>query len=503
MGQNQWGIDLKPKNKFSILLQKLMIETGLKNSALAEKLQYDVSYISKWSSGRFLPSEKNAEKIAGEIAACIVESLSEEKEFELSETYQASDPEELKDHIYQALLDAFYESKNKPCEVQLRETDKLYLLGVPVRSLIEEIYFTGSDKLEGTEIAAVIDIFSLDHESRLILAGIENGRFTIRDSFPDVHFSMILNAYPISAHEESDCVYDSVFLIHMLTSFSRIDFRLYNQPFAYGKYIYAEKNRILVTGILSEGDDHCFGVTRSSDGSVVNTIYQKIRRMCSQETQAFRRSTIAAMIRKREYMQSVLSTEVCFLMGHITELLVPTGLFDILAEEIREEWEGSIEELRRLHQLSCGIMEKNDIHIMIYESAFTDFVVSGELDFYNHCLYLTPKQRLQCLKHIFQILQKREYTGIKLIDGGFSKDFQYITNPCLFMSAYICYLRLENGCYENNILILNDKIIRDLFRNFWQEIWDRRSDIVIGEREALISKMEHYLRSVRMLADME
>lgn len=494
---------MKQKNKFGILLQRLMIETGLKNSTLAEKLQYDVSYISKWNSGRFLPSEKNADRIADEIAACIVESLSEEKEFELSEKYHASDPGELKDHIYHALLDAFYESKNKPYEVELRETDKLYLLGVPVRNLIEEAHFTGSGKQEETEIAAVIDVFSLDHESRLILAGIAKGRFAIRDSFPDVHFSMILNAYPVSAHEETDYVYDSIFLIHMLTSFSKIDFQLYNQPFAYGKYIYAERDRILITGILSERDDHCFGVTRSCDVSAVNAFWQKVKMMCSQETQAFRRSTIAEMVRKREYMQSVLSTEVCFLMGHITELLVPAGLFDILAEEIREKWEGSIEELRRLHQLSCGIMEKKDIHIMIYESAFTNFIVSGELDFYNYCLYLTPKQRLQCLEYIFQILQKREYTGIKLIEGGFSADFQYITNPCLFMSAYICYLRLENGCYENNILILNDKMIRNLFRNFWQEIWNRRSDIVIGEREALMGKMEHYLASVQMLADME
>lgn len=349
---------MKQKNKFSILLQRLMIDTGLKNSTLAEKLQYDVSYISKWSSGGVLPSEKSVDKITGKIAACIVEFLPEEKVFELSETYHASDPKELRDHIHDALLDAYYESKDKPYEVQLRETDRLYLLGVPVRNLIEETHFIGSGKQEETEIAAVIDVFSLDHESRLILAGIEKGKFAMDDSFPDVHFSMILNAYPISACEETDYIYDSIFLIHMLTSFSRIDFQLYNQPFAFGKYIYAEKDRVLVTGMLSERDNHCFGVTRSGDVLAVNTIYQKIKMMCSQETQAFRRSTIAEMIRKREYMQSVLSTEVCFLMGHITELLIPPGLFNILAEEIQEKFEGSVEELRRLHQLSCGIMEK-------------------------------------------------------------------------------------------------------------------------------------------------
>lgn len=45
-------------NKFAKLLQELLTRTGTKSSALAKALQYDVSYISKWQSGRMLPSEK-------------------------------------------------------------------------------------------------------------------------------------------------------------------------------------------------------------------------------------------------------------------------------------------------------------------------------------------------------------------------------------------------------------------------------------------------------------
>lgn len=49
---------MKDKNRFSILLEHLMTIAELKNSILAKAVQYDDSYISKWISGKLLPTEK-------------------------------------------------------------------------------------------------------------------------------------------------------------------------------------------------------------------------------------------------------------------------------------------------------------------------------------------------------------------------------------------------------------------------------------------------------------
>ena len=46
------------KNRFSELLEELLNTAEIKNANLAKSLQYDVSYISKWISGRMLPAEK-------------------------------------------------------------------------------------------------------------------------------------------------------------------------------------------------------------------------------------------------------------------------------------------------------------------------------------------------------------------------------------------------------------------------------------------------------------
>ena len=54
---------MEKKNRFSKLLEQLMMKADLKNYTLAQELQYDVSYISKWVSGRMLPAEKRSEKV--------------------------------------------------------------------------------------------------------------------------------------------------------------------------------------------------------------------------------------------------------------------------------------------------------------------------------------------------------------------------------------------------------------------------------------------------------
>ena len=54
---------MSEKNRFSRLLKHLMTVAGIKNYALAQELKYDVSYISKWTGGQMIPSEKYASAV--------------------------------------------------------------------------------------------------------------------------------------------------------------------------------------------------------------------------------------------------------------------------------------------------------------------------------------------------------------------------------------------------------------------------------------------------------
>ena len=69
---------MKQKNRFSTLLERLLEVAEVKNYVLAARLQYDVSYISKWVSGRMLPSPKTEDHVLRGISECLVADGSEE-----------------------------------------------------------------------------------------------------------------------------------------------------------------------------------------------------------------------------------------------------------------------------------------------------------------------------------------------------------------------------------------------------------------------------------------
>ena len=64
--------EMEPKNRFSTLLEHLMSVAALKHYVVAQALQYDVSYISKWIGGKALPAEKSAEDVLRRLSRCLV-----------------------------------------------------------------------------------------------------------------------------------------------------------------------------------------------------------------------------------------------------------------------------------------------------------------------------------------------------------------------------------------------------------------------------------------------
>ena len=98
---------MKDKNRFSKLLKYLMDTAKIKNYTLAQEVQYDESYVSKWVTGSLMPSEKNSEKVLKDISACVVKSLNEEGFETLYSDYQVNQEKELEEAIFDNLKAEF------------------------------------------------------------------------------------------------------------------------------------------------------------------------------------------------------------------------------------------------------------------------------------------------------------------------------------------------------------------------------------------------------------
>lgn len=480
------------KNIFSISLQHLIQQAGITSTMISQAVQYDISYISKWLSGKMLPSEKNIESIIISITTCIITSAQKDNLHALLSEYHCKDAQNLHDTLQNTLRDAYWQSKKYPKSVALPDSNyHPYISASELAHLIK--------KQSGNRKAAVIDLLSLNHEARLLLAEIRDGHFSLSHTDLSDHYTMVINIDELPGDNGRDCVYDSIFLIHMLTSFSSIDFQLYNHPQASGKFLYAIDNCYSVTGMVFQGDTQCFAVNERSDSSTACALYQKALLLATQEQLIFRKTTMEDMIHNCEYIRSMISTNIKWLLGHATELILSDDLFDELLTCINTQ---DKDELHKLHHLAQNVIRQPGTRIMVYESALSDLVVSGELDFFNNRVVLTPAQRIRYLAYMLSVLNTSDIL-FKLVDGCFSTDFQYITNPCLFLSDSLCYLRLENGRYCDNLLVLNDKSVKEMFEQFYEKIWNKRQDVVIETRSEVINKILHYKASADLIAKME
>lgn len=95
---------MEDKNRFSILLEHLLEVAEVKNYTLAKRLQYDVSYISKWVSGRMLPAKKTEKRVMEGISACVVDEATDDGRDLLLREYSVSIPSDLKAAIYDNLI---------------------------------------------------------------------------------------------------------------------------------------------------------------------------------------------------------------------------------------------------------------------------------------------------------------------------------------------------------------------------------------------------------------
>ena len=103
----------KNKNAFGRELERLLLLTELKNATVSEALSYDVSYISKWTTGKAIPSAKNIDKICSVVSSMAVISGSDEGVEALLSLYGVENRDVLQDAVKDTLMAAYAETTGR------------------------------------------------------------------------------------------------------------------------------------------------------------------------------------------------------------------------------------------------------------------------------------------------------------------------------------------------------------------------------------------------------
>ena len=487
----------KNKNSFGSELERLLLLTEIKNATVSEALNYDVSYISKWTTGKAIPSAKNIDKICSVVSELAVTNGSDEGIESLLSQYGVENRTVLAEAIKETLVGAYADATGKFNESKYMNNAVFKAAPKGMYSLLVD-YEDAIDKKQPMEIAVMADIFSLDHESKLKMAGIQDHRFIIKDKKDDVKLSYVIDLNSL----DGNSVYDVLLLTHMMANFSRTDFRLYYSDLAAGKLMISVKEKFAGVSLL--GRNHQFMCTTSTrDRMAVEEIYNSIRDSIEQDKVLFFATDMKSLLESYEYLQTLISQDTRWLIGHITEHFVSPELFAELKEQGFADNPQATQEAERAYIVASNAIRNNQLRMMVYSSAFVDFALSGELDFFNQKVVLTPQQRKRELMYIRELLQSMDGEHLKMMNGGFSDDFKYVTNPCMFLADSLDYLRLENLQYENNLMLIKDNRARQIFDIFFENIWTYEHMNMVSNHEEIIKKLDSLIQTAELLAAAE
>ncbi len=485
----------KEKNRFSMLLKHLMTVANMKNMNLAKELQYDESYISKWVTGSLLPTEKTHEKVLQEISRCIVEALDDEGWQTMLNEYQISRRSDLPRAIYDNLEAEYnYVVERRESSGSEIAPRTVYYPELTLAQFLDKMHHPVLRQVRELDVISAMDILSLDRHYQLALAQLNASENVASRNYPGVSFSMLINLDV----DPKNTIYNVTFLLNLLSNLTDLNFKLYSCPRAVGKLIFAVRDAYSISGMIID-ENNCMSVTTSEEIKHCNATYDRLQSMCSAERLLVRKTTMEEMIDSHVYVRSLFARNQRWMIGHLTEHFLPDDLFEELAQSYCAGNKlADINQLRQVYATCRSVLREGTMRMLFLESALEDMTVSGEIDFFNRKMYLTHEQRIRYLEYLKHLLANRDKVQVRAMPPEAMGDFRATMNPVLFLSDSLCCVRLIRSGEWNNVSIVNRAKVSDMFRQFFDEVWDAPEVMTQSDGNLLEETLDYAIAMARV-----
>lgn len=490
--------------EYGTLISYLLTMSGKRNYNLADALGYDVTYISKWITGKRIPSHKISRKINRDISNFIVESLDE---FDLEEFYKSfgiddstkgnSRNEQLKIYIETKLNEAFsksYVKKKDPASSQQYtkpdyEQQKTSNSNTIVNHALRRKYLSEmlSEKGEGKDFFEAIlmsNLYSVNTADKLYISGIKSIGLNLFRNVPAR--VKLINDFKLV--DTNDIIFNSIFFINMATNKSNIDYEFYSCDFIPYNTIAVVKD-VYMHHALYSSPEKCILSTTSTDINIINeTYYTLLDTIENQSIKTFESITPLEMIFTNSYLNFISSEDMKILLPMINEMFMPTDLFMELGSELFGKDESTINLLNKIQLFLKTITKKLKIDVLFFDTAIDKYFLTGELMFFNQKIIVEPEQRIKHIEYMKDVFKENKYIDIKVISEEIVQSLKHFKNPTLYMSKRKSFLLSEDN--KNNYLIVKDNDLEKSLNLFFSKLWNYNEQYITQEKESLIKTLE-------------
>ena len=466
---------------FGYLLDKLLYLSRQKKTALAKTLGYDISYISKWTSGKNLPIPKNIKEYFE-----INENLNSKKELEvyLEELLRESYAYTAKKSVSIKTKEVYWEDDcNSVIHVNPR-------LRKPYLDKEIEKYINKSNKLN---LILCANLNKLCENDKISIADIKKELFSKYNNVePKVKIMLGFDG------DNDDIVFNTIMIINMISIHPNMDFEIYNCQVDSNSIISVVRDLVLYTANFTK-DKRCLLSTTSMDKSAVEDMYYSLETILkNQGNPIFEKKKLINIIKEKTYTQYFMTQDLRWLIGSISELFMPPDLFMEVANSLFDDSK-MLEEISKINIVLQNITYKSKIKVLIYASELKKYISSGKIKFFNKSIELNFEQRKKHINYLKNIILNNPNIEIKLVDGDFVEYFKDNKNTSLYLSKNVKLIQTDYDDKTSDYVIIKDKEFKKMCDIFYKNIWEEDRDIIIDDKDEIIDILEKELTYVSII----
>ena len=448
--------------EFSALLQKLIRISNVKPQVLADRMGYDVSYISKWQSGAKLPSSRNAEELFGKMAHFFAVNTEAAQQKEIKEVlgleYDGAGLEKaLEKCLLQSLLKQ-KEQKEEHRKVQERISyDSLWqdqeTVAGAVGGMIYELCSRAERDLDIIVTCPFQEYVTKENDFFKKLEALEKRGITVR-----IHQFIDMEKFKNQTDAYCRCIAMYLNAIHSV----RYDF--YELPHEHADIpVLVIKNGLLVTEIQEPFTREKYTtVIRSLP--LVNAYYEAAYACLISRKPLVEEYSVHKMYQEKYIFDYMMQNEYRYLLRSMHIIHLP----DDMLWELCRKYTGDQESALLQYNMNRNSFQA-PVTAVVYKSTLMDYIFDGKINIFGKEAEVEREWRVRHITHLIEELEKNSSIRIFLLENN----NPYIGYDDLQSTIYFCRDTVFAMAVQNGISgyyrFFSKKLI-DQFNEFYRHI---------------------------------
>ena len=490
---------------FGQLLEKMLYLSNQKKGSLAKHLGYDVSYISKWINEKNLPTQKSFQNICKMSAEFIVNSLTTSTSNDIKSYFEIEDNTEnqkiLTQYIERSLKEAYNNTakKNSPKVYKNTYSEEYYNSLVHINPSLRKKYLSKDagvylSKTGNLDVIISTNLYKINQDDKMAVVNLKEELYEISQN-GNIRVRMIMGL----ENEAENLLFDTMSILKMITSYSNIDFQIYNLDLNPNAIISVIKNRIFHSATLDNEGKSLF-TSMSKEKEIVEEMYYSLENtMKNRSLEIVESKKPEDIIKEKMYIHYIMGQNLKILMGSINELFMPPELFKEVSEQVFGYDSEILKELNQINVFLNKVTYLSKMDVLIYEEELKRYISSGELSFFNHTVKLNFRQVESHINNIKRIAEQSENIKFKLIEGRFVYSFKNNWYPSLYLSRGFKLTKTEPVEDKNDYLIIKDNTFKRACEKMFDEMWSIDSERIIQSLEDVQERLGKLLSYTRVV----